>query len=70
MLEGTIRVYACSGLEQSKYSTEGYYKVEGKLGGITKEWVSDVKLEAGDIDVKLKLSEYQGKLGLRIVSLV
>jgi hypothetical protein len=40
------------------------------MGGVTKEWISDVKLEPGEIDVKVKLSEYKGSLNLRIVSLV
>lgn len=70
MLKGTMRVYACSGLEKSKFSESGYYKVEGRMGGITREWVSDIPLEPGlEPEVNVKLSEYKGAISLRIASL-
>jgi len=68
-LEGTIRVYDCGDMEKSKYSEDGFYKVEGKLAGVNKEWISDVKLDKGDQDVKIKVTDYKGNLNLRIVSL-
>jgi len=70
MLSAKIRVYACSGLETSKYNEKGYYKIEGRMGGLTREWVSDIKLEAGlEPEVNVKLSEYKGAISLLIVSL-
>jgi len=69
MLEGTITVFECSELMDSKYSDQGYYKVAGKLAGVMAEWISDVKLTPGVHDVKLSVTSYQGNHRLRIVSI-
>lgn len=69
MLDGTIKVFECSAPEDSKYGSEPYYKVEGKMAGVNTTWISDVRLEPGEHDVKVKVSLYQGKFNLRIASI-
>jgi len=68
-LEGTITVFECSDIQQSKYSDQGYYKVAGKLANVMDEWISEVKLDKGVHDVKIQVSKYQGKTTLRIASI-
>jgi len=69
MLEGSIQVFECSELQESKYSDQGYYKIAGKMANVMDEWISDVRLDAGRHDVKVSITKYQGKHNLRIVSL-
>jgi len=69
MLIGTIRVFECSELQDSKYSENGYFKIEGKMAGINDTWISDLKLTPGEHEVKVSVSKYQGKFNLRISSL-
>jgi len=67
MLQGEIRVFECSDLQDSKYSEKGFYKVEGKLAGLNDTWISDVKLPVGTHEVQISVTKYQGKFNLRIV---
>lgn len=62
-------MYECSEKQESKFSDQGYYKVAGRLGDLSTEFISDVRLDQGLQNVKFKVSMFQGKFNLRIVSI-
>jgi len=64
-MQGQIKVYECE-TRESKYGKDNYFAVIGKMGGLTTTFISDIALPAGEHEVALSLSEYQGKLGIRI----
>jgi len=68
-MQGTIRVYETVEKQREKaYNGKmNYFLVTGKLAGHTTQWMSDIHLAPGDHVVACALSEYAGKLQLRIV---
>jgi len=66
-MQGAIRVYECEKRERANGKGE-YFFVVGKMAGLSSNFVSAIPLTPGDHKVNLTLSEYGGKLSIRIES--
>jgi len=65
-MQGVIRVYECE--KRDRQSGKGsYFFVVGKMGGLTASFVSDIALTPGEHTVDVQLSEYGGKLSVKIM---
>jgi len=68
-MQGAIRVYECEKRERANGKGD-YFFVTGKMGGLSSNFISEIALPPGDNKVNVTLSEYGGKLTMRIESLV
>jgi len=68
-MQGAIRVYECE--QRDRANGKGtYFFVVGKMGGLTTNFISEVSLTPGEHKVNVTLSEYGGKLSVKIAGLV
>jgi len=68
-MQGSIRVYECEKRERANGRGD-YFFVTGKMAGLSTNFISDIALTPGEHKVNIALSEYGGKLNVRIESLV
>lgn len=69
MLSGIIRVYECEKRQRANGKGD-YFFVTGKMAGLSSNFVSELALTPGDHEVNVSLSEYGGKMNIRIEALV